>query len=136
LLANHGAVTYDADPFTAYYHLERLEHFAGILLIARLLGKVQVMTGDQVGRLLAATGQGGTSPPCVVGSPEGAPPEAPHAAAPEAPHPVATEAPHPVATSGERGSAWSDHDFVDLITREVRRALAEEGHAHGPGTHR
>jgi L-fuculose-phosphate aldolase len=57
LLANHGAVAYAEDPFTAYYHLERVEHFARILLTARLLGGVQVMSGGQVSRLLSAVGR-------------------------------------------------------------------------------
>lgn len=56
VLANHGAVTYDVDPLAAYHHLERVEHFAKILLTARLLGNVQVLSRSQVDRLQSASG--------------------------------------------------------------------------------
>jgi hypothetical protein len=66
LLANHGAVAYDADLLAAYHHLERIEHFARILFVARMLGNVQVMSDDQVERLMAATGQAGRPVTCHV----------------------------------------------------------------------
>jgi L-fuculose-phosphate aldolase len=56
VLANHGAVSFDAEPMAAYYHLERVEHFAKILLTARLLGGVQVLSRAQVDRLGRASG--------------------------------------------------------------------------------
>lgn len=51
LLANHGAVTLGESLFQAYYRMETLEHFARILLAARLLGNVNVLTREQVGKL-------------------------------------------------------------------------------------
>ena len=39
LLANHGALTVGADLFAAYYKMETIEHFAKISLVARLLGR-------------------------------------------------------------------------------------------------
>ena len=44
LLRNHGAVTCGPDLFEAYYRMERVEHFAHILLVARLLGNVGVLS--------------------------------------------------------------------------------------------
>ena len=41
LLANHGALTVGSDVFDAYYKMETLEHFAGIILYARQLGGEQ-----------------------------------------------------------------------------------------------
>ena len=39
LLANHGALTVGGDLFAAYYKMETIEHFAKISLVARLLGR-------------------------------------------------------------------------------------------------
>ena len=39
LLANHGALTVGADLFGAYYKMETIEHFAKISLVARTLGR-------------------------------------------------------------------------------------------------
>jgi len=128
LLANHGAVAYDVDPFAAYYHLERLEHYARILLTARLLGNVQVMTGDQVGRLLAATGGDPTAAPCAVGTPGGAPPDV-HSTAGTPGHGTPDHGTHGSSdlTGAGNGAPAIDDDLIELITREVRSALREEG---------
>lgn len=56
LLANHGAVTYGPDILSAYHHMERVEHFAKILLTARRLGNVQRLSRDDVARLHDAIG--------------------------------------------------------------------------------
>lgn len=54
LLANHGAVTWADDPYTAYYRLESMEYYATILLITgRILGKQNRLTKEQVDALLA-----------------------------------------------------------------------------------
>jgi len=52
LLANHGAVTMGEDVFQAYYRMETVEHFAKILLTAKLLGRVNVLTPAQVEKLV------------------------------------------------------------------------------------
>lgn len=66
LLRNHGAVTCGPDLFEAYYRMERVEHFAHILLVARLLGNVGVLTRDQVRALMAQHGRPLVSVPCEV----------------------------------------------------------------------
>lgn len=52
LLANHGALTVGTDAFDAYYKMETLEHFAGIILYARLLGGEIGLDQRQVSDLL------------------------------------------------------------------------------------
>lgn len=52
LLKNHGVVTFDKDLFSAYYKLEKVEHLAQIIYLAKTLGKVDVLTNEQVRSLL------------------------------------------------------------------------------------
>ena len=52
LLANHGALTVGKDIYDAYYKMETLEHYASIILYARLLGGEQGLTPQQVSELL------------------------------------------------------------------------------------
>jgi len=52
LLANHGALTVGSDVFDAYYKMETLEHYASIILYARLLGGERELTPQQVSELL------------------------------------------------------------------------------------
>jgi L-fuculose-phosphate aldolase len=44
LLANHGALTVGADLFGAYYKMETIEHFAKISLVARMLGRENLLS--------------------------------------------------------------------------------------------
>ena len=44
LLANHGALTVGPDLFAAYYKMETIEHFAKISLVARMLGRENLIT--------------------------------------------------------------------------------------------
>ncbi|MBM3214418.1 class II aldolase/adducin family protein [Candidatus Poribacteria bacterium] len=52
LLANHGAVTVGADPMSAYYKMETMEHTAHITWVARSLGGERELTADQANQLL------------------------------------------------------------------------------------
>src|SRR5436190_21803504 len=51
LLANHGALTVGADVYAAYYKMETIEHFAKISLVARLLGRENLIAREEVERL-------------------------------------------------------------------------------------
>jgi len=51
LLANHGAVTVGKDLFDAFYKMERLEHFAKVSLMARILGKERLLSQEEVAKL-------------------------------------------------------------------------------------
>lgn len=69
LLANHGAVTVGKDLWDAYYKLERLEHYAQILFIARQLGGEQVLSKQATQELLdlrGKYGQTGLNPGCAT----------------------------------------------------------------------
>jgi len=51
LLANHGALTVGADLYSAYFKMETVEHFAKISLVARLLGRENLISREEVVRL-------------------------------------------------------------------------------------
>ncbi len=51
LLANHGAVTCGESIYDAYYKMERLEHYAKIIFIAKMLGGERILNKDQVQKL-------------------------------------------------------------------------------------
>ena len=54
VLANHGAVTWAEDPYSAYYRLESMEYYANILMITgKILKEQNTLTEEQVERLLA-----------------------------------------------------------------------------------
>jgi len=52
LIANQGVVTVGADIWEAVSHQELVEHYAQVLLTARLLGKVESLPDSQVKRLV------------------------------------------------------------------------------------
>ncbi|MBA2354519.1 MAG: class II aldolase/adducin family protein [Luteitalea sp.] len=51
LLANHGALTAGQGLMNAYYKMETIEHFAQITLVARQLGRENLISRDEVDRL-------------------------------------------------------------------------------------
>jgi L-fuculose-phosphate aldolase len=51
LLENHGVVTCGEDLITAYQHMETVEHFARVLLVAESLGGARLLTDAQVRKL-------------------------------------------------------------------------------------
>ncbi len=59
LLANHGAVTVSGDLMAAYYKMERIEHYAHILFIARQLGGEVALSPEQVEKLYRLREGGG-----------------------------------------------------------------------------
>ena len=66
LLANHGALTVGADLFGAYYKMETIEHFAKISLVARLLGRENLITRPEVDRLQGLRGMYGIKSPAPI----------------------------------------------------------------------
>ncbi|HVC19932.1 MAG TPA: class II aldolase/adducin family protein [Vicinamibacterales bacterium] len=66
LLANHGALTVGGDLFTAYYNMERVEHFARISLVARLLGREYLLSREEVERLQGLRGAYGVAAPAPI----------------------------------------------------------------------
>ena len=63
LLANHGAVTCGPDLLTAFYRMEIVEHFARIMLAARLAGQPQLLSTREVAKLMAARARYHVTPP-------------------------------------------------------------------------
>src|ERR671918_2213133 len=66
LLANHGALTVGADLFSAYYKMETIEHFAKISLVARLLGRENLIARGEVERLQGLRGVYGIAAPAPL----------------------------------------------------------------------
>jgi L-fuculose-phosphate aldolase len=66
LLANHGALTVGTDLFAAYYKMETIEHFAKISLVARLLGRENLISREEVLRLQGLRGSYGIKAPAPI----------------------------------------------------------------------
>jgi L-fuculose-phosphate aldolase len=66
LLANHGALTVGADLYGAYYKMETIEHFAKISLVARLLGRENLLSREEVMRLQDLRGTYGIKAPAPI----------------------------------------------------------------------
>jgi L-fuculose-phosphate aldolase len=66
LLANHGALTLGTDLFSAYYKMETIEHFAKISLVARLLGRENLLAREEVDRLQGLRGTYGIKAPAPI----------------------------------------------------------------------
>jgi L-fuculose-phosphate aldolase len=66
LLANHGALTVGGDLFAAYYKMETIEHFAMISLVARLLGRENLIAREEVLRLQELRGTYGITAPAPI----------------------------------------------------------------------
>jgi L-fuculose-phosphate aldolase len=66
LLANHGALTVGTDLFGAYYKMETIEHFAKISLVARLLGRENLIAREEVDRLQELRGTYGIKAPAPI----------------------------------------------------------------------
>ena len=52
-MANHGVVTYADELNRAFMHMETVEHFAKITLVARTLGNPKVLESEEVKKLTA-----------------------------------------------------------------------------------
>jgi L-fuculose-phosphate aldolase len=78
LLANHGALTVGADLYGAYYKMETIEHFAKISLVARMLGRENLLSREEVVRLQGLRDTYGIKAPApICAEPEIDPPSVP-----------------------------------------------------------
>ena len=66
LLANHGALALAGDVMSAYYRMETIEHFAKISLVARTLGRENLLSRGEVDRLLGLRGMYGIASPAPI----------------------------------------------------------------------
>jgi L-fuculose-phosphate aldolase len=76
LLANHGALTVGSDLFGAYYKMETIEHFAKISLVARMLGRENLLSREEVMRLQELRGAYGIKAPAPICAVPGTEPQA------------------------------------------------------------
>ncbi len=70
LLANHGALTVGSDLFSAYYKMETIEHFAKISLVARMLGRENLIAREELLRLQELRDSYGIKAPAPICSTE------------------------------------------------------------------
>ena len=54
LMSNHGVVTYGEDLLTAYMHMETVEHFAKVALVAHMLGRQHLLSEEDMRKLATA----------------------------------------------------------------------------------
>src|SRR5256885_6951477 len=66
LLANHGALTVGGDLMSAYFKMETIEHFARISLVARMLGRENLIAREEVDRLQELRGTYGIKAPAPI----------------------------------------------------------------------
>ena len=66
LLANHGALALAGDVMSAYYRMETIEHFAKISLVARTLGRENLLSRTEVDRLQGLRGMYGIAAPAPI----------------------------------------------------------------------
>jgi len=66
LLANHGAVTCGNSVMNAHFKMETIEHFAKISLVARMLGRENLLSREEVERLQGLRGMYGIASPAPV----------------------------------------------------------------------
>ena len=66
LLANHGALALAGDVMSAYYRMETIEHFAKISLVARTLGRENLLSRGEVDRLQGLRGMYGIASPAPI----------------------------------------------------------------------
>ncbi len=118
LMANHGVVSYGDDLPRAYMKMETVEHFAQIALVTHLLGRQQLLTQDDVGKLIDARERYGITGPSksVAGCPVTAGP---------APQPSRESAPAAAAGKPAEGKGQDGSGKI-TVTREELAAIVED----------
>jgi L-fuculose-phosphate aldolase len=135
LLANHGAVTFAPTLFAAQNRMETIEQFAKILFVARTLGRVNLLSPEQVAGLneirhrYGLSGRAAECEACRNDRPFtdidlAAARVTVGCAAPATPAPDPPAGPAPLTPPG--GVAGRD-DLVDRVVREVERILGRSG---------
>jgi L-fuculose-phosphate aldolase len=109
LLANHGALTVGTDLYSAYYKMETIEHFAKISLVARLLGRENLIAREEVERLQELRGTYGIKAPAPI-------------CADDAPSPADTAALCQVVEAPSGGGQRLVPDLVTTPTSEAARS--------------
>jgi len=130
LLANHGALTVGADLYSAYYKMETIEHFAKISLVARLLGRENLIAREEVERLQELRGTYGIKAPAPICADDSVAAPSADAAAfcqiVEAPPGGGQRLVPDVVTPGAADGAPADGDAEIRLTYRELSALIEE----------
>ncbi|MDI6739601.1 MAG: class II aldolase/adducin family protein [Candidatus Edwardsbacteria bacterium] len=66
LLSNHGVVAVGSDVYSAYYTLERVEHTAHIIWVARTLGGEKALSKENIDKLMGLRKSMGVCATCPV----------------------------------------------------------------------
>ena len=111
LMANHGVVTYGADLPQAYMKMETVEHFARITMVTHLLGRQQLLSGEDVRKLVVARERYGISTPPAQGA--GCPVTADVPAAPAA---------HASADDGQERILVTREELMSIVKDAVRNS--------------
>jgi L-fuculose-phosphate aldolase len=138
LLANHGALTVGVDLLSAYFKMETIEHFAKISLVARLLGRENLIAREEVLRLQELRGTYGIQAPAPICADPSDPTRAGTAAAGASGDPATCQVVQAPSGRGQRlvpdlldlggrspGSSVNEEAEIRLTYRELS-ALIEE----------
>jgi len=136
LLANHGALTVGPDLFAAYYKMETIEHFAKISLVARMLGRENLIAREELERLQALRGTYGIKAPAPLCPPDGEPaaddPTCQFVQAPSGtgmrlvPDVIDKTAPRAAGSSGAPGATRAGDEVEIRLTYRELSALIED----------
>ncbi len=128
LLANHGALTVGGDLFSAYYKMETIEHFAKISLVARMLGRENLISREEVARLQELRGTYGIKAPAPI-CPDGPPSAGEQAGCQVVQSPVGSGhrlVPDVTTAAGRAALAAGDSEAEIRLTYRELSALIED----------
>jgi L-fuculose-phosphate aldolase len=126
LLANHGALTVGGDLYSAYYKMETIEHFAKISLVARLLGRENLIAREEVDRLQELRGTYGIKAPAPICADEASADAAALCQVVEAPPGGGQRLVPDVVASSAADGARADGDAEIRLTYRELSALIED----------
>jgi len=111
LMANHGVVTYGSDLLQAYMKMETVEHFACITMVTHLLGRQQLLSDEDVRKLVVAREKYGITAPAAQGA--GCP-----VTATAQPQPAR----HPAETEGPERFSVTREELISIVKDVVRNS--------------
>jgi L-fuculose-phosphate aldolase len=125
LLANHGALTVGADLYSAYYKMETIEHFAHISLVARMLGRENLISREEVLRLQGLRGTYGIKAPAPICATDDGVPEPASPADCQVVQAPSSPGARLVADVIQRNDGDRDHRFGGSDEAEIRLTYRE-----------
>jgi len=123
LLANHGALTVGPDLYGAYFKMETIEHFAKISLVARLLGRENLISREEVMRLQELRGTYGIKAPAPICADDETPPancQVVQAPAGDGQRLIPSVSPKPLASTDEQEIRLTYRELSALIEDAMR----------------